>query len=486
MSLLSTKNQMTHLRTEEATLRHSTGSRESKKTGRWARLVLTCSILAGIFPGRALGQQQQVSSGDVDAPMLTLNDAVTLALQQNRLVKNSAREAQKYDFQVSTARSRRKPQFQFSMLGGELLQPFDFTFPKGAFGTFPTTGPIPATNAKVHTPAVFTTYLTGNIDLPITQQYKIGLGIRATELGREIAREDVRVERQKIAAEVRSAYLHLVASQASVDAAREVVKTLEEAERLTTQYEVEKKALRGDVLDVQARLEKSRYEFSVSEDGLVTQREALNQLLGRDVSTSFRVDFIPEQDRSDLTLDSARHEASANRPENRQASLKEKQAEYDRRLAKAEYIPDLSLSVRYQGITNVQVLPQNVATAGFLLTWEPFDWGRRHNKVLEANKTIEQARNGIHETESQIAVEVGAKYRKWQETSLLLKASRTAHEAAVEQLRETNNKYKQQASLLKDLLEAQARSSETVAQYQDALSSYWSAFAELRKSMGEE
>ena len=486
MSLLTTKTKMTHSRTEESTLRHSTGSKESKKTGRWAPLVLICSILAGIFPGRALGQQQQVSSGDVDAPMLTLNDAVTLALQQNRLVMNSALEAQKYDFQVSTARSRRKPQFQFSMLGGELLQPFDFTFPKGAFGTFPTTGPIPATNAKVHTPAVFTTYLTGNIDLPITQQYKIGLGIRATELGREIAREDVRVERQKIAAEVRSAYLHLVASQASVDAAREVVKTLEEAERLTTQYEVEKKALRGDVLDVQARLEKSRYELSVSEDGLVTQREALNQMLGRDVSTSFRVDFIPEQDRSDLTLDSARHEARANRPENRQASLKEKQAEYDRRLAKAEYIPDLSLSVRYQGITNVQVLPQNVATAGFLLTWEPFDWGRRHNKVLEASKTIEQARNGIHETESQIAVEVGAKYRKWQETSLLLKASRTAHEAAVEQLRETNNKYKQQASLLKDLLEAQARSSETVAQYQEALSSYWSAFAELRKSMGEE
>jgi outer membrane protein TolC len=56
----------------------------------------------------------------------------------------------------------------------------------------------------------------------------------------------------------------------------------------------------------------------------------------------------------------------------------------------------------------------------------------------------------------------------------------------VEQLRVTNDKYKQQASLLKDLLEAQARSTETNAQYQEALSSYWSAFAELRKSMGEE
>jgi len=467
-------------------VRHSTSSRESKKTGRWARIVLVCSILAGIYPGMAVGQQQQTLSADSDAPVLPLDEAVNLALEHNRLVKNSVLEAQKYDFQVSTARSRRKPQFQFSMLGGELLQPFDFTIPKGSLGTFASTGPIPTTNAKIHTPSVFTTYLTGSIDQPITQQYKIGLGIRATELGRDIAREDVRAERQKIAAEVRSAYLHLVATQASVDAARQAVKTLEEAKRVTTQYEVEKKALRGDVLDVEARLAKSRYDLSVAENGMATQREALNQLLGRDVATPFRVDFIPEQDASGRTLDSARQEALANRPENRQARLKEKQAEYDRRLAKAEYIPDLSLSVRYQGINNVQVLPQNVATAGFLLTWEPFDWGRRHNKVLEASKTIEQARNGIQETESQIAVEVGAKYRKWQEASLLLKASRTAHEAAVEKLRVTNNKYKEQASLLKDLLEAQARSSETNAQYQEALSSYCSAFAELRKSVGEE
>jgi len=445
-------------------------------------VVFLLSALA--WPMASSAQEQ--SNADTQMPLLTLDEAVSLALQQNRLVKNSVLEAQKYDFEVSTARSRRKPQFQFSLLGGSLLQPFDFTIPKGSLGTFASTGPIPATNAEIHTPAVFITYLTGSIDQPITQQYKIGLGIRATELGRDIAREDVRAERQKIAAEVRDAYFNLVAIQASVDAAREAVKTLEEAQRVTAQYVAEKTVLRADALDVDARLAKSRYELSVSENGVATQGEALNQLLGRDVSTSFRVDFIPEQDRSDLTLDSARQEALANRPETRQAHLKEKQAGYNRRLAKAEYIPDLSLEVRYQGISNVQVLPQNVATAGFFLTWEPFDWGRRHNKVLEASKTIEQARNGIQETESQVAVEVGAKYRKWREASLLLKASRTAHEAAVEQFRVTGNKYKEQAALLKDLLQAQAESSETSFQYQQTLSSYWSAFAELRKAMGEE
>jgi len=446
-------------------------------------LVFVLCALAWPMPSSA---QEQTSNADTEASLLTLDEAVTLALQHNRLVKNSVLETQKYDFEVSTARSRRKPQFQFTMLGGELLHPFDFTFPTGSFGTYPGIGPIPSANAKIHTPAVFTTYITANADQPLTQQYKIGLGIHLTELGRDIAREDVRAERQKIAAEVRNAYFDLFAIQASVDAAREAVKTFEEAQRVTLQYVTEKTVLRADALDVDARLAKSRYELSVAENGLATQREALNQLLGRDVATVFRVEFVAEQDTSDLTLASARQEALANRPECRQAQLKEKQAEYDRRLAKAEYIPDLSLSVRYQGLYNVQVLPQNVATAGFLLTWEPFDWGRRHNKIVEKTKTVEQARNGIQETESKVAVEVGAKYRKWYDASLLLKASGTAHEAAAEQLRVTSNKYKQQAALLRDLLQAQAQSSETNFQYQQALSSYWSAFAELRKAVGEE
>jgi outer membrane protein TolC len=78
------------------------------------------------------------------------------------------------------------------------------------------------------------------------------------------------------------------------------------------------------------------------------------------------------------------------------------------------------------------------------------------------------------------------KYRKWHEAALLLKAARTAHEASAEQLRVTTNRYKEEAALIRDLLQAQARSSETEFQYQEALSSFWSALAELRRAMGDE
>jgi outer membrane protein TolC len=415
-----------------------------------------------------------------------LDEALSLALDNNRQVKHSALEAQKSEHQVNIVRSKRLPQFRVDALAGSLLQPFDFTFPAGSFGTYAETGPIPSTDAKIRTEAQFTSSVTASVDQPLTQLYEINLGVKATELGREIAREGLRAERQKVAAQVRGAYFDLVATQAAVDAMRETVKTLTEVQRVTAQHEEQQTVLRGDVLEVDARLLRSRYELSAAENRLATQREVLNDLLGRELETRFRVEPIPELSADTLTLEHARQRATESRPELRQAVLREQQADYERRIAKADYIPDVSLSVRYMGFYNYEVLPSNVAVAGVFVSWEPFDWKRRSNKVAERTRAVEQARNGAQQARSQVAIDVGAKYRSWSEAALLVPAARTGYEAATEQLRVTTNRYKDEAALLKDLLQAQARSSETHFQYQQALSSYWGAMAELRRAMGDE
>ena len=418
-------------------------------------------------------------------PLLSLDDAVAQALEHNRLVKDAVFDAEKSVFRVNVARSRRLPQFQISVLAGQLLRPIDFTFAAGSFGTY-SDGPVPSTDAKITTPSQFTTFVTGSVDLPLLQQHEIGLAIRATELAGEIAREGVRQRRQKIAADVRTAYFVVVATQAAVDAARETVRTLEEAQRVTTQYRVQEVVLRAEALEVDARLARSRYELSAAENGLATQREQLNQLLGRELTTEFRVHAIQEDSSGGLTLDAARQRAIDSRPEIRQADLKSQQADYERRLAKAEYLPDLSVSARYLGFNNFEVIPPSVATAGVYLSWEPFDWGRRRNNLAEKTMTLAQTRNGAEETRAQVAVEVGSKYRKWEESVLLLKAARTGHDAALEQFRVTTNRYKEQAALVRDLLQAQSRSADAAFQYQQALASYWSAFADLRRAIGDE
>ena len=441
--------------------------------------------MSAAWPARSLAQGGAASQ-ELPDPLLTLDQALSQALDHNRQVEQSALEAQKSEHEVNIARSRRLPQFHFDALAGSLLKPFDYNFPAGSFGTFPETGPIPSTDAKIRTEAGFTTSVTASLDQPLTNLYELNLGVKATELGRDIAREGLRAERQAVAAQVRGAYFDLVATQAAVDAMRETVTTLTEAQRVTAQHEAQQTVLRGDVLEVEARLLKSRYELLGAENRLATQREVLNDLLGRELGTRFRVEPIPALVADALTLEQARQRATDSRPELRQAVMREQQADYERRIAKADYIPDVSLSVRYLGFYNYEVLPRHVAVAGLFVNWEPFDWGRRRNKVAERARAVEQARSVAQQARSQIAIEVGAKYRGWSEAALLVPAARTGYEAAREQLRVTTNKYKDEAALLKDLLQAQARSSEAQFQYQQALSSYWGAMAQLRQAMGDE
>jgi outer membrane protein TolC len=452
---------------------------------RRARLVVLLLSMSAAWPAGSLAQEGAASQEPPD-PLLTLDQALSLALGNNRQVKISALEAQKTDHQVSVVRSKRLPQFHTDALAGSLLQPFDYTFPAGSFGTYPETGPIPSTDAKITTEAQFTTFVTASVDQPLSQLYELNLGVKASELGRDIAREGVRAERQKVAAQVRTAYFDLVAMQAAVDALREAVKTLTEAQRVTAEHEAQQTVLRGDALEVEARLLRSRYDLQAAENRLATRQEVLNDLLGRELGTRFRVEPIPALSTDTLTLEHARQRAAQSRPELRQAVLREQQAEYERRIAKADYIPDVSLSVRYMGFYNYEVLPRNVAVAGIFVNWEPFDWKRRKNKVAEKAKAVEQARTAAQQASSQIAIEAGAAHRRWSEAALLVPAARTGYEAAMEQLRVTTNRYKDEAALLKDLLQAQARTSETQFQYQQALSSYWGAMAELRRAMGDE
>ena len=450
-----------------------------------ARRLMFLLALASC-PASLMAQERGAGAMQPEDPLLTLDGAVSLALSNNRAVKNSALEAQKSDDQVSVARSRRLPKFQLDVLAGSLLQPFDFTFRAGSFGTYPSTGPIPSTDAKIRTPARFTTFTTASIDQPLSQLYKINLGVRATELGREITREGLRAERQKVAADVRRAYFGLVASQTSVEAARRRWRrsSRRSASRLST--------LRSARCFVPTRWKSSRAWPGA--DTSCPRRRTGSPPSGRCSTTCWAASSrhasassrSPSTRRDELTLEPARQRAAESRPELRQAEAREKQADYERRIAKADYIPDVSASVRYVGFYNYEVLPRNVAMAGVFVNWEPFDWSRRSNKVAERTKALEQASNGAQQARSQVAIEVGAKYRRWSEAALLVPAARTGYEAATEQLRVTRTSTRTEAALLKDLLQAQARTSEAQFQYQQALSSYWGAMAELRRAMGDE
>jgi outer membrane protein TolC len=422
------------------------------------------------------------------APLLTVDQAIAAARESNHQLASTSRVVAQASEREAALKTRRLPSLSLDAFGGRLIDSVDFKIPAGSLGTIPGVGALPPTDKALTVPTDFFGVGQASVGQPLTQQYKIGLRLDAVRLERDVAIEDLRHDKQRVAADVRTAYYEISATQAAVRALQDLVRAIEEVDKITDRYVDEGLALRAEALEVKARLARERQRLEQTQSGLDTQREHLNQLMGRGLTTPFRV-ATPEEliaREAALSLAEARDRAAARRPEVHTASLRAAQADTARNLANAGWIPDVTLVASYTAIANVDVAPDHMATVGVLFSWEPFDWGRKSHEAKEHALQVEQAREGKLETEEQIAVEVGQRWRSVKDADALLGATHLSEEAAQAYLENTRNRYREDARMLQDVLEAEARLSRARHDFTDALAGYWSASAELERTIGNE
>jgi outer membrane protein len=453
---------------------------------RMSTQIRSLTILLTLFflTSPAWPQQRPSEPAEPQVEELTLEQAVALALRENRQIKIAMLELDKFSDRLAVAKTHRLPHFEFSVLAAQLINPVEFNFKKGDLGFLPGVGPVPGTDVTVKAPRRPAFFINGSVFQPLSQQYRLGLVDRKIETGREIAAEQVRGKRLEVVNNVKRAYYSLLQSQSALRSVEQTLKLYQELDRVTDQFVVQQVALRADSLEVKTRVEKVIYEAMTLRDQLEDQQEKLNNLLGRDIRTEFRVSPAPELTRYEADLGTARELALSQRPEIIEAQLKVRAAEYDRRIKKSEYIPDLSFGVRYTSVQDVKLLPQSIAQLGFLLTWEPFDWGRKRREMAEIGKTAAQAETSLRETQNLILIEVGDKYRKLRQSRQALLTARLGQDAAGENVRVLNARYATQEALIKDVLQSQAALAEANHQYQQALLSFWTAKADFEKAIG--
>lgn len=429
----------------------------------------------------------QAQSGEPPEPAtLSLQDAVSLALQTNRRIQVAALEVRKFQEQVSSARTQFFPSFNSDLLASHLLAPISFRFPQGAFGTFPSTGPVPSQNTEIKTPARFNVFLFVQAAQPLSQLYKIDLGVRLRQLENDIKRQQLRREHQEVVDQVKQLYYQILGTQSALDANEASGQALRELERYVRQQLTQEAVLNVNRLEVETRLVQQEYSQVVLRDALASQKEHLNHLLGRRLETEFRVEPVDQLADSEFDLAAAHSQALRQRPEVRMAELGFRESEVDLRLKKADYIPDVSFAVNYLSPFLVEVVPHNIATAGFQLSWEPFDWGRRRHEIRAKELAVEQQKQLVEDTRSQVLADVNDRLRKLREARSLLAVARVTQETAQERLRVSTNGFEQQVVLLKDVLQHQSSLAEADDQLQKALLAFWSAKADFEKAIGEE
>ena len=440
-------------------------------------LYLLALIILTASPLNVPAQQ----SGTAPAEVLTLDQAISLALRDNRQVKNSQLAVRKAGDEVAAARTLRLPSMNvYSLVSQQFL--------KHDVGAGSETDVVPGVGPffSIGTTRRPTAIFAGQITQPLSQLYRIGLNIKQAGLAREVEGERLRQAKQTIVNQVKETYYGILQTQSALDSLLEAIKYYRELDRVTLDNVAQQVSLKADSLEVKTRLAKAEYEALNFTNQLTTEKERLNNFLGRDVRAEFRVAAVPDVNGVDADVDIARSLALDQRPELREARLKVKQAEVDRRIKKSEYIPDVSLGFTYMSFRNFanDAIPKNTASMGVAMKWEVFDWGRKKNQLAEKDRTIEQAKNGLREAESLVLIEVGDKFRNLQQTRQALVVAQLRQEAARENMRVSINKYKLVATLFSNVLQTQATLADADYEYQKALLAFWTAKAEYEKSLG--
>jgi len=378
---------------------------------RFVILILTICLLGSALEARAQ------SPATRDAEELTLEQAIEIALRDNRPVKNAQLSISKAGDELAATRTLRLPSMNLYALASQQLVKEDANVDNSSSSIVTGVAPFFSIGISRKPTAIF----AGQILQPLSQQYRIGLTIEQAGLSRDVESEKLRQINQSTVNQVKQTYYGILQTQSALDSLLEAIRYYRELDRVMGDNVAQQVSLKADSLEVKTRLAKAEYEALDLTNQLTTEKEQLNNLLGRDVRTEFRVTPVPDLSGIDADLAFVRSRALDQRPEVREARLNVKQAEVDRRIKKSEYIPEVSVGFTYMGFRNFeQGVPRNSASVGVAMKWEVFDWGRKKNQLAEKDNIIEQARDSLHEAESLVLIEVGDKFRKLQQTRMAL------------------------------------------------------------------
>jgi len=318
-------------------------------------------------------------------------------------------------------------------------------------------------------------------------QYKIA------DLGLDIAEFNEKLTRQNVILDAKNAYYSILKAQKLMGVADETVKQIAaQKEVAENMYQVGMSPL-NDLLQSQVQLANAKQALITAKNNLAVAKSQFNTLLRRPVNSPVSVvdilDYTPWEHDIGYCLAQAREL----RLEIEVADLDVQIAEKDYQLSQRDYFPTVNLVGTYtkrgtdwdvdggEGIGDKEFWDIR-ATA----TWDFWQWGRTRYGVKEKLSRLSQAKLRKQEILDNIDLEVKQAYLRTREAQINITTVEKAIEQAKENLRITEERYKEQVSTTTDVLVAQTLLTETMTNYYNALYDFKIAKAILYRALGQE
>ena len=314
-------------------------------------------------------------------------------------------------------------------------------------------------------------YMAGlTLTQPLYVGGKITTGNRLAAVARDISEEQRRQTRMQLIADVDRAYYTLLAVDAKVrmlEAYARQMQGLHDQVSVSVQAQM---ATENDLLRIATKQNEISYQLQKARNGLQLCQLSLANVIGGTVTT----DIVMADTILSITPPAMLSEDIGNRPELR---LLEKQVEARKlqvRMARADYLPTVALSLGYTYYDNVKLkgttlLPDNTpysytenisnnSPMALLSVSVPlFHWGAEFKKVKKAHLDADNARLQLQQNERGMRIEVRQAVQNVTDGYRMVETARIGQQQADENLRVMRQKYDAQMATMTDLLDAQAQ-----------------------------
>jgi outer membrane protein TolC len=150
---------------------------------------------------------------------------------------------------------------------------------------------------------------------------------------------------------------------------------------------------------------------------------ALNDTIGLPLKTQLSLDPNIPPAQSNCRLDECIQVALDSHPEVLEAKQAVEKASAGVRLAKAEYVPDVTAFARYSYQENVPFLARNFGSFGVHFGYDLFDGGKKRSTRREREAQLAQAKENLARVKDELELRVQTAYNKLERTRQMVKVS---------------------------------------------------------------
>jgi len=449
-------------------------------------LMFLLFIICLMMPNSAWCQDKVIK-------ILTLQDSIQIAMENNLMIKNAHEKVKSAELKVNEARASMMPSISatgsYTYMGE--IPTIEFNLDPSALG-LPAGIPGMGSGGKNEIPMGYEdTYSAGlSAQQPIFTWWKLSNNYKQAKLSLEAAKQELEATRQQITFDMTSAFYGALLVEKMVKVADMAVDQVQAHVKIAQDLVNAGMATNFDLLRAKVQLANIKSQAIKARNGLKLSRDAFKNVAGMDLSTEIELKGEMEYRPIDLELSKLIETAMANRSELKQMAYQEKALEYIVKIAKGGNKPNASLIGNYSYQSNADSLGDIFKGDEWKNTWSItlglqipiFDGLATRARVKQAESGLRQLQNGIELLKGGIELDVRASFLSFQEAKELLKAQEEAVQQAEESLRIAKLQYENGMITSIELMDAELALTQAQTNDYNALHDYIIAIAKLEKA----